>query len=116
MFTYAPFTKQTLYLSSAVHRRRRKPRAVKRSGTECGLRAVAQISVAFANRAGLAGAAKTNPAIRSPKLDARPARLAVIDAPWGVRAGPVPFFRAPVQGSAEVAAARSLKRGEGMTE
>ena len=31
-------------------------------------------------------------AIRSPKLDVRPARLAVIDAPWGVRAGPVPFF------------------------
>jgi hypothetical protein len=55
---YGVGVKQTLYLSSAVHRRCRKPRAVKRSGTECGLRAVAQISVAFANRAGLAGAAK----------------------------------------------------------
>ena len=62
------------------------------------------------------GSDHTKPAIRSPRLDVRPARLAVIDAPWGVRAGPVPFFRAPVQGPAEVAAARSLKRGEGMSE
>src|SRR6516164_7017614 len=34
--------------------------------------------------------------IRSPG-GTRPAGLAAIDAPWGVRAGPVPFFRAPVQ-------------------
>ncbi len=55
------FTKQNLYRSPAVHRRsRRKPRAVKRSGTERGLRAAAQISVAFANRAGLAGATIQN--------------------------------------------------------
>jgi hypothetical protein len=39
---------------------RRKPRAVKRSETECGLRAAAQISIAFANRAGLAGATIQN--------------------------------------------------------
>ncbi len=35
-----------------------EPRAVERRATECVLRAVAQMSVAFANRAGLAGAAQ----------------------------------------------------------
>ena len=92
MLTYGPFYETNpVPFSGGSSKARRKPCAVKRSGTECGLRAAAQISVAFANRAGLAGAAKTNPAIRSPKLDVRPARLAVIDAPWGVRAGPVLF-------------------------
>ena len=59
MLTYGHFTKQALYLfSGGSSKGRRKPRAVKRSGTECGLRVAPQISVAFANRAGLAGAAK----------------------------------------------------------
>ena len=59
MLSYGPFYETNpVPFSGGSSKARRKPRAVKRSGTECGLRAAAQISVAFANRAGLAGAAK----------------------------------------------------------
>jgi len=40
----------------------------------------------------------------------------VIDAPWGVRAGLVPAFRAPVQGSAKITVARLFEKGEAMTD
>jgi hypothetical protein len=61
-----------------------------------------QSGVTFQDRADSSGATIQALWRRPPVGDVCPVELAVIDAPWGVRAGAVMLFRAPVQGSAEV--------------
>jgi hypothetical protein len=96
---------------------RRRSREVKRSGTSRELRATAQIQRSLPGPSRFVGSDQSPPVARPPGGgDACPGGLAVIDAPWGVRAGPVPVFRAPVQGSAEITVARMLKRGKDMID
>jgi hypothetical protein len=55
-------------------------------------RTTAQSGVTFQDRADSSGATMKPLWRRPPTGDACPVELAVIDAPWGVRAGAVPYF------------------------